>query len=30
MMLSGCFGMVRAFAYRYPEHAEAIERALSA
>jgi uncharacterized protein (DUF1786 family) len=30
MMLSGCFGMVRAFAYRYPEHSEEIERALSA
>ncbi len=29
MMVSGCFGMVRAFARRYPEHAEEIERALS-
>jgi uncharacterized protein (DUF1786 family) len=29
MMISGCFGMVAAFAYRYPEHAEEIERALA-
>jgi uncharacterized protein (DUF1786 family) len=29
MMLSGCFGMVRAFAHRYPEHADEIERALA-
>jgi len=28
MMISGCFGLVRAFATRYPEHAEEIERAL--
>jgi uncharacterized protein (DUF1786 family) len=30
MMLSGCFGMLRAFAYRFPEHAGEIERALDA
>lgn len=29
MMISGCFGMVRAFAYRFPEHAAEIDRALS-
>jgi uncharacterized protein (DUF1786 family) len=29
MMISGCFGMLRGFAYRFPEHAEQIERALS-
>jgi uncharacterized protein (DUF1786 family) len=29
MMLSGCFGLARAFAARYPEHREEIERALS-
>ena len=29
MMISGCFGMVRAFAARYPEHREEIERALA-
>jgi len=28
MMISGCFGLVRAFAKRYPEHADEIERAL--
>jgi len=28
MMLSGCFGMVAAFAHRHPEDAEEIERAL--
>ena len=28
MMISGCFGLVRAFAARYPEHREEIERAL--
>ncbi|MEN9938262.1 MAG: hypothetical protein RLZZ387_4841 [Chloroflexota bacterium] len=28
MMLAGCFGLLRAFAARHPEHAEAIERAL--
>ena len=28
MMLSGCFGMVAAFARRHPQHAEEIERAL--
>ena len=28
MMISGCFGLVRAFGTRYPEHAEEIERAL--
>ncbi|HEY8490688.1 MAG TPA: DUF1786 family protein [Dehalococcoidia bacterium] len=30
MMISGCFGMVQAFAERYPEHREEIERALLA
>lgn len=30
MMLSGAFGMVRAFAHRFPQHAEEIERALGA
>ncbi len=30
MMISGCFGMVRAFAYRYPQHTEEIEAALAA
>jgi uncharacterized protein (DUF1786 family) len=29
MMLSGAFGMLRAFAHRFPEHAEELERALS-
>lgn len=29
MMISGCFGMLRGFAYRYPEHAEEIESALA-
>jgi uncharacterized protein (DUF1786 family) len=29
MMISGCFGMVKAFAYRFPEHAEEIEQALA-
>jgi len=29
MMVSGCFGLIRAFAARYPEHAEEIEAALS-
>jgi uncharacterized protein (DUF1786 family) len=29
MMLSGCFGLVQAFAARYPEHREEIERALT-
>jgi uncharacterized protein (DUF1786 family) len=28
MMLSGCFGMLRGFAYRFPQHAAEIERAL--
>lgn len=28
MMISGCFGLVRAFGARYPEHGEAIDRAL--
>jgi uncharacterized protein (DUF1786 family) len=28
MMISGCFGLVRAFGHRYPEHREEIERAL--
>jgi hypothetical protein len=28
MMISGCFGLVRAFGARHPEHAEAIDRAL--
>ena len=30
MMLSGCFGMLRAFAHRYPEHAAEIEHTLDA
>src|SRR3990170_975235 len=30
MMISGCFGLVRAFAARYPERREEIERALGA
>jgi hypothetical protein len=30
MMLSGCFGMLRAFAHRFPQHAEEIDRALNA
>jgi uncharacterized protein (DUF1786 family) len=30
MMLSGCFGMLRAFAHRYPQHAAEIERTLQA
>ena len=29
MMISGCFGLVRAFGARYPEHREEIERALA-
>ena len=29
MMISGCFGLVRAYASRYPEHAEEIEAALA-
>jgi len=29
MMISGCFGLVRAFGYRYPERREEIERALA-
>ncbi len=29
MMISGCFGLVRAYASRYPEHAEEIETALA-
>jgi uncharacterized protein (DUF1786 family) len=29
MMISGCFGLVLAFATRYPEHREEIERALA-
>jgi uncharacterized protein (DUF1786 family) len=29
MMISGCFGMIAAFAHRYPEYAEEIEAALS-
>ena len=28
-MISGCFGLVRAFGARYPEHREEIERALA-
>jgi uncharacterized protein (DUF1786 family) len=28
MMISGCFGLVQAFGARYPEHREAIDRAL--
>jgi uncharacterized protein (DUF1786 family) len=28
MMISGCFGMVEAFAVKHPEHREEIERAL--
>jgi uncharacterized protein (DUF1786 family) len=30
MMISGCFGLLRAFAAKYPERAEEIDRALSA
>jgi uncharacterized protein (DUF1786 family) len=30
MMLSGCFGMLRAFAHRYPHHAGEIEHTLDA
>jgi uncharacterized protein (DUF1786 family) len=30
MMLSGCFGMLRAFAHRYPQHAAEIEHTLDA
>jgi uncharacterized protein (DUF1786 family) len=30
MMLSGCFGMLRAFAHRYPQHAGEIEHTLLA
>ena len=29
MMLTGCFGMLRGFAYRFPAHAEEIEKALA-
>ncbi len=29
MMISGCFGMLRAFAAKYPAHAEEIDRALA-
>jgi hypothetical protein len=29
MMVSGCFGLVRAFGARYPKHGEEIERALA-
>jgi uncharacterized protein (DUF1786 family) len=29
MMISGCFGLVRAFGHRYPEHSAAIEAALA-
>jgi uncharacterized protein (DUF1786 family) len=29
MMISGCFGMLQAFAYRFPQHRDEIERALS-
>ncbi|MEX1254530.1 MAG: DUF1786 family protein [Dehalococcoidia bacterium] len=29
MMISGCFGLVRAFGERYPEHRDEIERALA-
>ena len=29
MMISGCFGLLRAFAAKYPQHAEEIDRALS-
>ena len=29
MMIGGCFGLVRAFAARYPEHRDEIERALA-
>jgi uncharacterized protein (DUF1786 family) len=29
MMISGCFGLVRAFAARHPEHRQEIERALA-
>lgn len=29
MMLSGCFGMVRAFGHRFPDHGDEIEHALS-
>jgi uncharacterized protein (DUF1786 family) len=29
MMISGCFGMVRAFAYRFPQHAEEIHHTLT-
>jgi len=29
MMISGCFGLVRAFATRHPQHANEIERALA-
>jgi hypothetical protein len=28
MMISGCFGLVRAFAEKYPQHREEIEAAL--
>ena len=29
MMISGCFGLVRAYASRYPEHQEEIEATLA-
>jgi hypothetical protein len=29
MMISGCFGLVRAFADRYPQHRDEIEAALA-
>ena len=29
MMISGCFGLLRAFAEKYPEHREEIEAALT-
>jgi hypothetical protein len=29
MMISGCFGLVRAFGYRYPERREEIEAVLT-
>ncbi len=29
MMLTGCFGMLRGFAYRFPQHAQEIEKALA-
>ncbi len=29
MMISGCFGLLRAFAAKYPQHADEIDHALS-